>query len=699
MDTDYQKEFNRLREWKNDEAMHLDTLKSLIRRVMELYPGGIPVGQPAQLSSFLQQYRVQSTDELSAVIEHPEIWSIVCDTNDIMFGASQSLLNALRYAPDELFGAYKGKLWIERPKKAEDLQSNRAAYLIYQVKQRHYHGIHEDAYITSDGEVISILQHRIRLVNETGEAIGFLYLILNIQQLIDCTYALKEIMNQIKQALLQHSAIELTPEMRRDLVSDLLQTEVNINNVMGNAIDAILVTSPAGLIMTSNESFKKLVGYTEKELFNQPVTIVSPDIGTYPLTIGGSVDIGEQYFVTMAEMIDNLFRAGKVYGFRQYFNNKEGCLIPTEVNISLLRDSNGEITGFVRNIHDMSEKARLEQQLMEKDEKITLLTKELTGQYGPDTIVGKSIAMQNIFRLISKIADNDCAVLIQGESGTGKELIAHALYHQSYRSKGPFVILNCGAIPRDLLESELFGHVKGAFTGASRDKKGLFEEAHCGVIFLDEIGELPLDMQVKLLRTLQDHEIRRLGDNRSIKIDVRIITATHKDLLEETQKKRFREDLYYRINVVTIKIPPLRDRVEDIPPLINFFLNKCKAGAENTLLSREAMKILLGYSYPGNVRELEHIIERACILCEGNTIRPTDLPPEVNSQLPRQRTITPHIRAEGLRQTVSRTSESAEREMIVRALQQAGENKALASQYLKIGRTSLYRKMKKLGLS
>jgi two-component system response regulator HydG len=206
-------------------------------------------------------------------------------------------------------------------------------------------------------------------------------------------------------------------------------------------------------------------------------------------------------------------------------------------------------------------------------------------------------------------------------------------------------------------------------------------------------------MQVKLLRAIQDHEIRRLGDNRSAKIDVRIITATHKDLLEETQKKRFREDLYYRINVVTVNIPPLRERVEDIPHLINFFLNKCKAGSEVISLSREAMKTLLGYSYPGNVRELENIIERACILCEGNIIRPTDLPPEVINPASHRQKKEGQLKAEGLRQTLSRTSESAEREIIAKALQQAGDNKALAAQYLKIGRTSLYRKMKKLGLA
>lgn len=699
MHTDYLKEFNRLREDKRQADSHLDVLKGLIKRVMETFPKGIPAGKHDSWSSFLQYCRENSSDALSAVIEHPEIWSIICDQNDVMLSASQSLFNGLRYNPDELIGSYKGKLWIERPREHNEQQLNRAAYLIYQVKQKHFHGTHEDAYITSDGEVISILQHRLSLINQSHEIIGYLYLVLTIQQQKDSENALKEIMGHIMQGLSQKNVLELTPEIQQYLVSDLMRTQVNINNVMSNSIDAILVTSPAGLIMSSNQSFKKLVGYTEKELCNQPVTIVSPDIGTHPLTIGGAVDIDEQYFLTMAKMIDNLFVSGKVYGFKQYFNNKDGFLIPTEVNISLLRDSTGEITGFVRNIRDLSEKARLQRELMEKEEKINHLTRELTEQYMPNTIVGKSPSMQNIFRLITKVADNDCNVLIQGESGTGKELIAHALYQHSSRSTGPFVVLNCGAIPHDLLESELFGHKKGAFTGASRDKKGLFEEAQGGVIFLDEIGELPLDMQVKLLRAIQEHEIRRVGDNLSVKIDVRIIAATHRDLLDETRNKRFREDLYYRINVVTIKIPPLRERVEDIPPLIHFFLNKHKGGAHNISLSREAMKILLSYPYPGNVRELEHIIERARILCEGTTIKLSDLPSEVIAPLPRRYKKEAGMQAEGLRQTITRTRESTERDMILKALKQAGDNKARTAQYLQIGRTSLYRKLKKLGLS
>ena len=576
---------------------------------------------------------------------------------------------------------------------------SRAAYLIYEVKQKHFHGTHEDAYISSDGEVISILQHRLTLVNAGGAACGYLYLIIDIQKGKDIDYALTDIMGHIEHALLQNTAIDLTPEMKSFLVKDMIQTHEYIDNVMGNSIDAILVTSPAGLVISSNQSFKKLVDYTAKELRNQPVTIVSPGIGTYPLTIGGSADIDEKYFFDMAEMIDSLFKQSKVYGFRQYFKNRGGTLIPTEVNISLLRDKQNEITGFVRNIHDLSEKVRLQKEILEKDERITLLKKELTQYYGPDNIIGKSPAIQNIFRLVTKVADTDSTVLLQGESGTGKELIAHALYHHSPRSKGPVVVLNCGAIPRDLLESELFGHVKGSFTGAIRDKKGLFEEAHGGVIFLDEIGELPLDMQVKLLRTIQEREIRRVGDNRSIKIDVRIIAATHRDLLEETRKKRFREDLYYRINVITLKIPSLRQRMEDIPLLIDFFIKKLQRDKENSKVSREAMKVLLAYSYPGNVRELENIIERALILCEDSTVRVADLPPEVTGPPRNHLQKETSLKEDGMKIAVSRTRELAERDMLLKALQEAGNNRAMAAQRLKIGRTSLYRKMKKYNLS
>ena len=424
--------------------------------------------------------------------------------------------------------------------------------------------------------------------------------------------------------------------------------------------------------------------------------MVAPSVGSYPLAIGSTINIDEQYFVNMAAMIDNLFREGEVYGFHQYFKNNSGYLIPTEVNISLLRNKQGEITGFIRNIHDLSDKERLQNEILEKQQQIMMLQKEIIQYYGPENIVGKSPPMQIIFRLMTKVADTDSTVLLQGESGTGKELVAHALYNLSPRKGKPFVVLNCGAIPQNLLESELFGHVKGAFTGAIRDKKGLFEEADGGVIFLDELGELPLDMQVKLLRAIQEREIRRVGDNRSINIDVRIIAATHKDLLEETRQKNFREDLYYRINVVTIRLPPLRERREDIPLLIDFLMQKNRPGRQ-IKISRDAMKLLLEYRYPGNVRELENIIERALILCEGETILAEDLPPEITEKDRAVKKHTAH-HEEGLRHAVSQSTDLAEKELLVQALKETGSNRTQAALKLKIGRTSLYRKIKKFGL-
>jgi DNA-binding NtrC family response regulator len=387
-------------------------------------------------------------------------------------------------------------------------------------------------------------------------------------------------------------------------------------------------------------------------------------------------------------------------------------LIPTEVNLSLLKNREGEVIGILRNIHNLTERERLQQKI-----------KELSDIYRLDNIVGKSRGMQEIFRLLKKVAESESTVLIQGESGTGKELIARAIYHYSPRFNGPFVILNCGAIPANLLESELFGHVKGSFTGAIRDKKGILEEANGGVIFLDEIGELPLDMQVKMLRALQQREIKRVGDNRTITIDARIIAATNKDLLQEVRKGLFREDLYYRINVFTMKIPPLRERREDIPLLVNFFLKKAAPAGEPVQVARDARKILLDYPYPGNVRELENIIERALILCENNIVTVSDLPLEMveaaqehlkKFKMPAamavpavKRRLSPHEGKEGqpffsaaggMRQVLREKRKGAEKEMILKALTEARDNRVLAAKLLHIGRTSLYRKMKQLGI-
>lgn len=260
------------------------------------------------------------------------------------------------------------------------------------------------------------------------------------------------------------------------------------------------------------------------------------------------------------------------------------------------------------------------------------LEEEVKNRYSFRNIIGKSPAMEKVFYVVEKIAPSRSTVLITGESGTGKELIAKAIHYQSLRRDKPFVSVNCGALPETLLESELFGHERGAFTGAIQQRKGRFELAHEGTLFLDEISEIPLHLQVKLLRVLQEMEFERVGGTQTIRVDVRIIAATNRDLKKEVELGRFRSDLFYRLNVVNIHLPPLRERVEDIPLLVTHFLDKYskESGRETSLtVDKETMKCLMEYRWPGNVRELENVIERAVLLSRGDTITLADLPLEV----------------------------------------------------------------------
>jgi two-component system, NtrC family, response regulator HydG len=252
----------------------------------------------------------------------------------------------------------------------------------------------------------------------------------------------------------------------------------------------------------------------------------------------------------------------------------------------------------------------------------------------PDGLVGASPPVREVQRMIDAVAYSAATVLVTGESGTGKELVARALHTRSPRKTHPFVALNCGALTETLLESELFGHVKGAFTGAQRDQKGLFDAADGGTIFLDEIGDIPLSTQVRLLRVLQEGEIKRVGSADSVKVDVRVIAATHRDLPKLVKTGKFREDLFYRLNVINIPLPPLRDRAEDIPILAHHFLRRYadRLAKRVKTLSPEAVELLCGYRWPGNVRELENAIERAVVLCRNDTIAPSDLPPAVTGR-------------------------------------------------------------------
>jgi two-component system NtrC family response regulator len=321
------------------------------------------------------------------------------------------------------------------------------------------------------------------------------------------------------------------------------------------------------------------------------------------------------------------------------------------------------------------------------------LKEQLREKFKVDFIISASRRMEEALNLVKRVAPSPATVLILGESGTGKELIARAIHYSSPRADKPFIRVNCAALPENLLESELFGHEKGAFTGAVARRIGRFEQADQGTIFLDEIGDLSLPLQVKLLHVLQEREFERVGSSKTIKVDVRVIAATNRNLEEGIKKGSFREDLYYRLNVVTVSLSPLRERKEDIPPLIEHFLKKYSREnkKEVTSLSKEARDLLMRYPYPGNVRELENIVERAVVLCRGNTLTTQDLP--LNLQ---------ETEGEGgLKRTgecgrsLPDSLEEVERTLISQALEKSGGVQTKAAEYLGISERVLRYKMKK----
>jgi len=311
-------------------------------------------------------------------------------------------------------------------------------------------------------------------------------------------------------------------------------------------------------------------------------------------------------------------------------------------------------------------------------------------------MLGKSEAMQRVFRTMEKVAGYGTTVLLQGPSGTGKELVARGVHQLSPRAGKSFVAVNCGAIPESLMESELFGHKRGAFTDASSDKRGLFEEAHQGTLFLDEVGELPLLLQVKLLRVLQEGVVRRLGDTKDVKVDVRMIAATVRDLATEVKEGRFREDLYYRLNVLQIVLPPLRDRAGDLPLLIDHFLEKYNArlGTQVRGVDPEAFKLMARYAWPGNVRELENLIERAVVLADGDLLGPNDLPERLREA---QDPLSLALLSGEL--SIKRTNRVVEETLIRRALEKTGGNRTAAARLLEISHRALLYKIKEFGIA
>ena len=355
--------------------------------------------------------------------------------------------------------------------------------------------------------------------------------------------------------------------------------------------------------------------------------------------------------------------------------NAEGKELPISVSTSVLRDAKDRIVGGVETFRDLS--------IIEE------LKKRLYRQYTFEDIVSKNDDIQKIFDILPDIAESDSTVLIEGESGTGKELFARAIHNLSGRKKRPYIVVNCGALPDTLLESELFGYVKGAFTDAKKDKPGRFALADGGTIFLDEVGSMSSALQMKLLRVLQEREYEPLGATAPVKADVRVIAATNRSLSSLVKDGSFRDDLYYRLNVVRIELPPLSGRREDIPLLVEHFIHSfnLRKGKNVQGLRDEALGLLLRHDFPGNVRELENIIEYAFVLCQGTTIEPEHLPKELVKDRPEKtgETSSDHLR-------------SAEKEIIIEALRRNDGHRARTAKELGIDKSTLWRKMKRFGI-
>ena len=358
---------------------------------------------------------------------------------------------------------------------------------------------------------------------------------------------------------------------------------------------------------------------------------------------------------------------------------KGGQKIPISISTAVLRDEKGRMIGGVETFRDLSA--------------IEELKKELSRKYTLGDIISKNHQILRIFNILPNIAESDSTVLIQGASGTGKELFAKAIHHLSHRKEKPFIKVNCGALPDTLLESELFGYVKGAFTDAKKDKPGRFALANGGTIFLDEVGDMSPALQVKLLRVLQEKEYEPLGSISPRKTDVRIIAATNKDLSKLVKEGKFRDDLFYRLNVVKIELPPLSQRREDIPLLIDAFIQKfnAKMGKQIMGLTDQALRVLLQYDFPGNVRELENIIEHAFVLCGGSKIDVDCLPKEL--------TIKQDETDSFLSLKEKHPLEKAEAEIVKRTLEKNMGNRVKAAQELGISRATLWRKIKRYGLA
>jgi len=437
--------------------------------------------------------------------------------------------------------------------------------------------------------------------------------------------------------------------------------------------EGVFTLDSMGRITSWNRSMERITGYTDREAIGKKCSILS-----FSKCFQADCPCDFEHC--------KLIECGYVELKECLLRHKDGYDVPVIKNARLVKNEQGEMIGIVETLTDITD-------LKTARKKVEEVKRRLGEMYRFENIIGKSGPMQQVYEAIQAAASSRATVLIHGESGTGKELVAGAIHYSGSNSAGPMITVNCSALSESLLESELFGHVRGAFTGASRDRAGRFEEADGGTVFLDEIGEISPYIQIKLLRVLQEREIERVGESIKRPVDIRIIAATHQDLLQLVREERFREDLYYRLKVFPIHIPPLRDRKEDIPLLVDHFiagLNQ-KTGKRIEACTPAAMRLLMDYSWPGNVRELENAVEHAFVLCNRNRIDARDLPLEIREVNSGFR-YGPKPFGQSI---VCMSSSSLTRNTLLELLGECGWNKAETARRLGVSRTAVWKYMKK----
>ena len=435
--------------------------------------------------------------------------------------------------------------------------------------------------------------------------------------------------------------------------------------------DGLMVIDVEGNILAANPAAERLTGYSADEL-----------IGSNCRTLNCTGC--ELYGRGSGKDWCSLFEKGEVRAKKCLITKKNLRVAHVLKNASVLHDSDGKMIGSVETLTDISE-------MMQQQQEIESLRKSCRLDEGFHGMLGESPSMQQLFELIENVAQTEAPVLIYGQSGTGKELVARAIHDTSLRSNKPFIKVSCAALNENLLESELFGHEKGAYTGADRMRIGRFEAAHGGTIFLDEIGDIPLSTQVKLLRVLEEKEIERVGDHRPISVDVRIISATNKDLDSLIAREMFREDLLFRINVFPLNCPPLVQRTEDIPMIVQNFIdqNRGKGAKRITGLTAEAMEAIIAYDWPGNVRELRNAVEYACVLCPGGWVAKEHLPPKIEGFDPKNSS----------NPTAKPGAWKNERDNLIKVLRSVNGNQSAAARSLGVIRVTIWKRIKKYGVN